>query len=391
MTLQDVRLAFVSPHDPRDRRSWSGTIYRIHRGLESLGFGEIRHLGGEAPPPRWRCRWWAVRRRLGWNVNQLAWEAAQGRRLGPTVTRSLAQGGYNLAFAPAAARLLPFVESPAPVVYLSDATWRQVAEQYPRYRGLGARWHRLADDLEGQTLATAQLLVFSSQWAADSAVGDYGADAERVRVVPLGANLDDPPPRERVAGRTLGGLVRMLLLARDWERKGGEFALEALDRLQQRGVEAELLVVGCEPPAGRTHPGMQVIPELNKNSPADCQRLERILLESHLLILPSRADCTPVVVGEAAAYGLPVVTSDVGGLPSLVRDGETGRLVSVEAGGEAFADAVAEIVSSDGRYRAMQVAAREHYERTLNWSAWARTMGELFAALPGVPAGTGAS
>jgi glycosyltransferase involved in cell wall biosynthesis len=51
-----------------------------------------------------------------------------------------------------------------------------------------------------------------------------------------------------------------------------------------------------------------------------------------LFVLPSHADCLAMVLMEATAAGLPVVTTDVGALAEAVRDGESGLLIPPEDG-----------------------------------------------------------
>jgi glycosyltransferase involved in cell wall biosynthesis len=46
--------------------------------------------------------------------------------------------------------------------------------------------------------------------------------------------------------------------------------------------------------------------------------------------LPTRGDCLPMVLSEAGATGLPLVSTDVGAIGEIVRDGESGRLVPVD-------------------------------------------------------------
>jgi glycosyltransferase involved in cell wall biosynthesis len=72
---------------------------------------------------------------------------------------------------------------------------------------------------------------------------------------------------------------------------------------------------------------------------------------------------------------MPSVATAVGGVPEIVKDHESGRLVPLEAGASAFAEAVAEVVASDAIYHAYVTSARRAYEERLNWDAWAENVG----------------
>ena len=52
-----------------------------------------------------------------------------------------------------------------------------------------------------------------------------------------------------------------------------------------------------------------------------------ILKNSSFLVLPSKKEGAPIVIGEAMATGKPVIATDVDGVPYMIKDGETGFLV----------------------------------------------------------------
>ena len=85
---------------------------------------------------------------------------------------------------------------------------------------------------------------------------------------------------------------------------------------------------------------------------------DRYLAAADVLVAPSRWDSLPYAVLEAMALGLPVLATAVGGVPELVRDGATGRLV-LPADDAALADALAELLGDAAARERMGGAARE--------------------------------
>jgi glycosyltransferase involved in cell wall biosynthesis len=84
-----------------------------------------------------------------------------------------------------------------------------------------------------------------------------------------------------------------------------------------------------------------------------------ILRASDVFVLSSRVEGNPLSVLEAMAAGLPVVSTAVGGVPELVREGETGLLVPSEDAG-ALAQAMQALVDDPARRQAMGAAARQY-------------------------------
>ena len=116
---------------------------------------------------------------------------------------------------------------------------------------------------------------------------------------------------------------------------------------------------------------------MNKNIPEQRARLQRLYLDSDFFLLPTRADCTPIVLSEANAFGLPALATDVGGVSDIIRDGENGFVLPLEAGGKEYAAAIAAAFANRENYRALRHKSRNAYEERLNWDAWGRAVNQL--------------
>jgi glycosyltransferase involved in cell wall biosynthesis len=173
--------------------------------------------------------------------------------------------------------------------------------------------------LRRRVLRRAAAVVTWCDWARRSLVDDYGLDGERIHVIPPGADVErfrfDVRARENGAERP----VRLLFVGGDFDRKGGRILLQAYRAgLRDR---AELhLVTQEDVPEER---GVFVHRGLTSNSPELLALYER----ADVFVLPTLGDCFPVVLGEAMAAGLPIVTTDVGALPEAVEDGRNGFVI----------------------------------------------------------------
>jgi glycosyltransferase involved in cell wall biosynthesis len=282
-----------------------------------------------------------------------------------------------LLFAVAAAPEIAFLDARIPIVYSADSTFAAVRHYYPRYTNVLAISAREADYIDSLGLRKAALLAFPSEWAAQSAVRDYHVDESRVHVIPYGANLEEAPAREDALRPRPSGECRLLFVGVKWERKGGQIAVETLNKLRAVGVPAELTICGCVPPREFQAPGLTVIPFLNKNDPAQRKKLEDLYLASHFLLLPSRSECYGIAFCEANAFGLPVVTTRTGGIPQVVREGRNGFMLPLSAGGSEYAELIARIWQDQASYSELTRSSRQEFEERLNWDAWATSVGKL--------------
>jgi glycosyltransferase involved in cell wall biosynthesis len=152
---------------------------------------------------------------------------------------------------------------------------------------------------------------------------DTGAYVEVVR---CGIDLDAfgsvaPPSRH--------GPFRITCVGRLSPEKGQEHLLRALALLQARSRHVTCSIVGDGIDRARLERLCDSLglAGVDFHGQVGSAGVRQVLASSHAMVLPSLREGLPVAVAEAMAMGVPVIASDVGGVPEIVRDGDTGLLV----------------------------------------------------------------
>ncbi len=373
-----MRIGFVTWSDPENVKSFSGTHRLMLRALREYGHN-VQVLGPLNSP--WLTAGKIANRILKKTTGHFldpthTWMAAND--FARSLQRKLKGEQLDVLFAPAASTAFVRARLNLPVVYYTDATFRLIQKSYGFYSRMFDFSRKSGEEIEKYALRTARFSIFPSHWAAQSALHDYGVPAERVGVVPMGANLEKEPTEAEALRDRGSDTCQLLFVGVWWERKGGDIALETLRALRAQGVPAQLTVCGCTPT--ETDPHMEVIPYLNKAIQADAERLASLFLRSHFFLLPTRADAFPMVLSEASAYGLINLSTDVGGVSEIVVDGVTGILFSLDARGPDYAKAAADLWANAKQMEKMRAAARTRYLQTLRWSSWASAITAYFDA-----------
>jgi glycosyltransferase involved in cell wall biosynthesis len=309
-------------------------------------------------------------------------DISAAKRYAKIAGQRIAGQSFDVIVAPSGGtEIIAFLETNIPIVYIHDGTYNLFHNYYPFYSNLLEKSFRELNTIEELAIKNASLLIYSSAWAARSAVEDYYADPGKVHVVPFGANLDNPPAQVLVQQRKKSECCKLLFVGVDWERKGGAIAFETLLQLEKQGISAELIICGCVPPRQFSHPRIRVIPFLDKNDQRQRKELEQLFIEADFFLLPTRSDCTPIVFCEANAFGLPVITTDTGGVSEIIRDGENGFVLPYEARGAAYAQVIAQVYQDEQRYTHLVQSSRTAFENRLNWDTWGSTVKCLLADL----------
>jgi glycosyltransferase involved in cell wall biosynthesis len=239
-----------------------------------------------------------------------------------------------------------------------------------------------------QKLAAAYVAV--SRGVAEYMVDDRSVDPRHVQVIHNG--VDPAPfaaarPERDAARRELGYESQHLVIGTvanlHRRKKGYEVLVEALPEVVRPLPEARFLWVGgdvdglAQESVDRAR-ALGVVEHLHLAG--RCDDVPRLLAAMDLFVLPSFHEGLGIVLVEAMASELPVVASDVGGIPEVVAEGETGLLVP-SGDPAALARAICEVLGDPERARALGRAGRERAETVFGVDAMVAAYDAVFAAL----------
>lgn len=282
---------------------------------------------------------------------------------------------FDLVYTPGS-EIVGALRTNRPVAFASDATFANMVDYYWDFTNLSPEYIRMGHEQEAAAIAKASLCVYSADWAAKSAINDYGADPEKVVVIPFGANIGQdntwPEVRRWIESRPRDEL-RLLFVGRHWERKGGDILVHAAYCLSKLGHKVRVDVVGCPiPTRHQSLPWLHGHGLLSPRVAGDVARLHELFTRAHFVFVPSRAECYGMTFAEANAYGIPAISTDTGGVCGVVKDGYNGHLLPIDAQGPAYADLIASTFANPDHYERLCAQSFEAFARHYNWSAFCR-------------------
>ena len=271
-----------------------------------------------------------------------------------------------------------FLKTNKQIFLIHDATWAQMLELYPYFHTSSQVPHvvRGGFEMERRTFARPNVtLILTSDWAADRAITDHALDRNRVFVLPFGANFAQDPPREQVQNAIAarkGEKCNLLFVGKEFDRKGGTIAVQIAAAVRSLGIPTILHVVGCSPEGLPSW--VKIHGFLRKDRKDELSRLHALYTECDFFVMPTQAEAQGIVFTEAAAYGLPVVATEVGGVSAVVKNGDWGLLLPPNASGEQYAPWIARLFRDRDLYAATAHRARDDYEARLSRSVYTRRL-----------------
>lgn len=377
-----MKISYVTIYDAADIHKWSGAGFYISKALERQN-SDLHYIGNiHIYPPRKD-----VFKKIAYKIINKKYDFQRtiyfARQFAELATPRI-RPDSNIIFSPGSIPL-SLLDSKIPKVFYTDATFAGLINFYESYTNLSREIIEQGHYLEKLALENSSMAIYSSEWAARSAIEVYKADPQKIKVVPFGANIESNRNYDDIkdiVSKRSRNECNLLFIGVDWLRKGGELAVKIATELNRRGIKTKLHVVGIRNHMPKKLPDFVINHGfISKSTEAGKMKLNKLFAESHFLVVPSKAEAFGIVFCEAASFGLPSLSTNVGGITTPIVNDISGRTFSLKTGENEYADYILSKILNFQEYENLAYSSFNEYETRLNWGVAGKSILKLLKTL----------
>lgn len=366
------KIGYVSYSNPfLDKKDWSGTRYKLREALENAGYN-VEWIPYSVP--KIKVIFVIIILKLLYGINfDYRRHPLYYLICARTINYSKIKKCDALFF-PGCAQLMPYVKYDKPVIYCIDATYNLIACYYSKCSQFSIKYGNLT---EKNAINKSTIVIHSSEWSRKSAISFYHSCSEKHFVLEFGANIDDSDIGNCASYD--GKVLNVLFSGVDWYRKGAQQAIEIVGELCSRGIESKLFLCGIKEIPQENLPlpyYVQHVGFLDKNIKEQYEKYVSIIRQCNILLLPTIADCSPIVFCESSAFGMPIFTYSIGGIENYVKDGVNGYRLPPFGTVKDFADKIQNCIYNK-ELEKLSMGGKKMYYECLNWNVWSRGFNKI--------------
>jgi glycosyltransferase involved in cell wall biosynthesis len=255
-----------------------------------------------------------------------------------------------------------FTHSSAPMVGNVNDTYAAELKSFKYYRKYFGDWairkiyYHFVHVCENLVFGRFDALIANSTYTAKTVLSSYQLDGKKVWTCYKSIHADKylTARKGRTSGKSHG--VRVLFVGGNMQRKGLPAIIHAAPKVIVKIPEIEFWIVGSDPAEVKMK---QLCDEIGVSDHfkfwgwKSQSELLTFYRDADIFVLPSITEAFGVVFLEAMAAGLPVIGTNVGGIPEIIRNGQNGMLVPPDRP-DLLGKAIIELLSNRDLYTRMQ-------------------------------------
>lgn len=378
--MSKLKIAYVSIYDSTDIHNWSGLGYYIAKSLEN-NVGDLEYIGNLK-----------TRKFLDYElkkiINKIFFNKSFLSEVTPKVVKCYAEEinkrinekKYDLIFCPGTIPIA-MLNTDIPIVFWTDACQPGLVDFYDSKNKISEESFKHGIEIEKLALDNSSLVIYSSDWAASIARNYHKMDPLKVKVVPFGANVEHNNTRQDILNfieNRSKNVCKLLFVGVDWKRKGGDIALKTAEGLNKLGQITELTIVGCEPIVEKPLPDfVKSLGFISKSTEDGKKKLNKLFEESHFLIVPSQAEAYGLVFCEANSFGVPALATNVGGIPTIIKNDINGRTFPLDADINEYVEYIFNLMNNPNEYKKLALTSFNEFKSRLNWDIAGQTVKKM--------------
>jgi glycosyltransferase involved in cell wall biosynthesis len=374
-----MKIAYVSVNDILNKNTWS----KQHQGICAAGYYITKNLEDDSTSIDYISplqKSFALLTRLKWSLyrnffkkDYYGWaEPLVAKNYARQIEKKLILSDSNIVLCSENVVPISYLQCKQPIVLWTDATLSSLINFYHYMGNLCDENIKNIHGIEAEALNRCKLIIYTSEWAAQTAIHIYGIAPSKIKVVPWGANLECNRTSEdicEIVANKVASPCKLLFMGVEWVRKGGNIALEVAKQLNKVGLKTEVTIVGCHPIVDEPLPNfVKVLGFIDKKTKDGEQQINQLLTDSHFLILPSQAECFGHVFCEANSFGVPCISTNVGGITTVIKDDLNGKTFSLESSVTDYCEYIISLMDNYSDYKKLALSSFNQYQCRLAWN-----------------------
>lgn len=374
-----MKITFITTGDASDIHNWSGSVFYIAKALEKQ-LVEIEYIDKLASKPNLTLKlkkilWKILNRSFDYEREpyiQKQYVSQIEKRISSDTDIIFSIGTIPIAL----------LNTSIPIIFYTDATFAGMIGFYNSFKNLSSETLNHGNILEQKALDSVTIAIYASEWAANSALDSYRTNPNKIKVVPFGANIDHKYNLNDIKNFVINRsntICKLLFIGVEWNRKGADLALQVTKNLNDAGRITELHLVGLKRIPKEPLPGYVINHGfISKSTQQGKEKLNKLFIESHFLIVPSIAEAYGLVFCEANSYGVPSLSRNVGGISTIIKDDLNGKLFNLSAPADEYSKYIETNLKDYTKYERLATSSYIEYKNRLNWDVSGAKILNLF-------------